>query len=647
MREPFSIVVSGIFAVAICAGQDASSTQCCGGRVCQDGTTFANVLKDGPWPEKPLEFQRQDDFASTIRPLLVKYCGECHAPGQMEELDFLAEMTEVDIAGHRSLFAGVVEQMDSRAMPPRDSAQPTEAERSLVVSWIRKSLDLKPSDIERIAPYVVNVFEDRQGHLWFGTMSKGAARFDGQKLEWFSRQDGLPSNEAIGFAEDKEGNLWFGSHGGLSRYDGKSITNLWSTSGRHDQGEGWMAVRSDRAGNIWTSTYHGVFRHDGASFSEFRLPIDKKEITSYSITPGKALLALEDSDGNLWFQTDGYGALKFDGQSFTRFTSKDGLCSNNVTTIIEDKQGNIWFACMQSYQPAMTGDGGVCRYDGKTFTRFPEVKGLSENDIYTIYETGAGDIWIGATGVGAYCYDGEKFTLFDKTDRPHWTRNFGLQAMLEDRNGTLWCGFSGGLFRFDGKSFTNVTGDGLRSVKASQVQQEQDVERILEAPDDWGAEQIPFPLSFAPSISFNGYEDIRFSPDWSKPDRPGFWTYKMVWQIDEDPQLTEERLADLIETYFDGLSRAVTQGSDGDPDTIQRPVAVFIQDGVEFRGRLRIHDAFTTKDWICLNAKVRKTERGDKHLVAIEMSPKPFDHEVWTELAKIRVKEQEKGRSGN
>lgn len=113
----------------------------------------------------------------------------------------------------------------------------------------------------------------------------------------------------------------------------------------------------------------------------------------------------------------------------------------------------------------------------------------------------------------------------------------------------------------------------------------------------------------------------------------------MVWQIDEDPQLTEERLADLIETYFDGLSRAVAQGGKRDPDTLPKPVAVFMRDGKSFRGRLRIYDAFTTNDWICLNARVQKTERGDKHLVAIEMSPKPFDHEVWAKLKTVRVKQ--------
>ena len=107
-------------------------------------------------------------------------------------------------------------------------------------------------------------------------------------------------------------------------------------------------------------------------------------------------------------------------------------------------------------------------YDGKSFTKFPEVEGQSGNDIHTIYKERSGNIWIGATHLGAYRYDGTTFTPFNKSDRSDLTTNFGLQAMMQDRNGTLWCGFSGDLFRFNplatlgtgGSSFTNVTQGG-------------------------------------------------------------------------------------------------------------------------------------------------------------------------------------------
>jgi len=133
----------------------------------------------------------------------------------------------------------------------------------------------------------------------------------------------------------------------------------------------WTGVKADKEGNIWVSVGRNVFRYNGRSFAEFKTPIVPEKIKSYAILAGDVSMKLQDKDGNLWFGTDGDGAYKFDGKSFTHYTTKDGLCSNNVTSIKEDQQGRIWFACMQSYQPIMTGDGGVCRYDGKSFTRFP------------------------------------------------------------------------------------------------------------------------------------------------------------------------------------------------------------------------------------------------------------------------------------
>lgn len=158
--------------------------------------------------------------------------------------------------------------------------------------------------------------------------------------------------------------------------------------------------------------------------------------------------------------------------------------------------------------------------------------------------------------------------------------------------------------------------------------------RILEAPAGWGVEQIPIPLGFAPSLEFSGLEDIRFAPGWSDSRSPEFWTYKFAWEIAEDPQLNEARLSLMLETYFAGLAQAVSQLG----DALQPPAAVFMRDGERYRGRLRIYDAFTTKAWIYLNARVYSQQRGDKHLVVFELSPQAFEHEVWQELDRIRVK---------
>lgn len=310
---------------------------------------------------------------------------------------------------------------------------------------------------DQIAEFVVEIFEDSKGNLWFGTMSKGAARYDGQELSYVSTKDGLMENTVVTIAEDHSGSLWFGTHSGASRYFGKIFTNYGAERGLPGAGCNMLV---DSKGNIWAATNHGVFRFDGNSFYEFHIPNPDLETQSYKWERGKVWSLMEDREGNMWFSRDGYGACRYDGQSFTHFTKKDGLCSNNVSKVIEDRKGNIWFASLSSDFPEYVQEGGLSRYDGKTIIQFPELKGLSENDIYTIYEDQSGNVWIGATGHGVYRFDGEKFRFFNKTDRPDLASNFGVQSILEDRNGILWFGFSGGLFRFDGESFVNVTQEG-------------------------------------------------------------------------------------------------------------------------------------------------------------------------------------------
>jgi len=462
---PFKLIC--LLAIAGCNTQDPTSKFLSTTPSNVNGENFVDINKDGPKTVKrkePTVSKVSTDFKTKIRPILVKYCADCHSPGDMEDLEFLVEMTGAEVTKHRGLFSSVFEQMDNKSMPPKGCDQPTDRERKLVTDWLKETLELKASDFERIAQYVVETYEDKNGNLWFGTMQQGAARYDGKNLVWFSKKDGLPSNVVSSFAEDKDGNLWLGTHEGVCKFNGEKFTAIGNANGlpvaKSHTPMAWAGVQSDRSKNIWISQGKSVFRYDGTSFVEFEVPIDREKIKSFAITAGSVSLDLEDRNGNLWFGTDGAGAFKFDGTSFTQFTKADGLCSNNVNSIMQDKQGNIWFACMQSFQPKMTGDGGVCRYDGKAFIKFPKIDGFSENDIYTIEETRSGDIWIGATGVGAYRFDGKTFTLFNQTDRPHWTRHFGVQSITEDRNGTLWFGFSGGLFRFNGKSFYNVTENG-------------------------------------------------------------------------------------------------------------------------------------------------------------------------------------------
>jgi ligand-binding sensor domain-containing protein len=169
---------------------------------------------------------------------------------------------------------------------------------------------------------------------------------------------------------------------------------------------------------------------------------------------GRLLL---DKAGNIWFGTFNAGLYKYDGQSFTRFTTANGLSSNSVLSLLEDREGNIWIG---------TG-AGLCRYDGKTIrpVHIPLPKNRRPNqyrsthNVFSILQDQKGRLWF-ATVDGVYVYDGHAFTpfIFQESGGGYMSSNPNVEYILEDRAGTIWMGGRGnqGIFRYDGKTITTL-----------------------------------------------------------------------------------------------------------------------------------------------------------------------------------------------
>lgn len=315
----------------------------------------------------------------------------------------------------------------------------------------------------QIDEYIVEMHEDKKGRLWFGTIGSGAAFFDGKKLSYLSEKDGLAGNTVAAIVEDKDGILWFGTHSGLSKYDGKTITNFYEKDGLCNDRVANLLI--DKSGILWVGTWNGVCQFNGKNFTYFPIPKPEVETLSYRETGEWVTEIIEDSQGNIWFGRDGYGACKFDGKSFQHFTKKEGLVSNNVQAIQEDREGKIWIGSRVGERDhpkpeARKGGGGLNCFDGQKMIDFKEIKGLSQNDNFVIYLDKKGRVWISANFYGAYCYDGKSFQLYNKTDKEDINKKMFIQSILEDKNGMFWFGFSGGLFRLEGDKMMNITQNG-------------------------------------------------------------------------------------------------------------------------------------------------------------------------------------------
>ena len=197
----------------------------------------------------------------------------------------------------------------------------------------------------------------------------------------------------------KNGKLWFVTIDGVYIYDGKSFTHFpmnEAANGFLTSNDKVERILEDNTDNIWLGgrTNEGVFQYDGKSVTNLK-PMDLFQDGPKLKAHNWGWPQLQDKNGNIWFSNWG-GAYRYDGNTFTSFTTKDGLPSE-VTRIIEDKKGNLWFGASD----------GLRRYDGKTFTYFKD--GLINPWIWDILEDKNGDLWVGTRESGLYFFDGEKF----------------------------------------------------------------------------------------------------------------------------------------------------------------------------------------------------------------------------------------------
>lgn len=178
---------------------------------------------------------------------------------------------------------------------------------------------------------------------------------------------------------------------------------------------------------------------------------------SRNITTG-----LQDRQGNLWFGTTGDGLYKYDGKLFTHYTMKDGLSGNHVWSMLEDRDGILWLGT----------NNGICRMVKNRIASVPVSffirPEMTDNRYYTEWSTRTtvwsimqdktGKIWFG-TGEAVYYYSGGVFTRFLANSDIVNNDSLSLRMVsdiLEDKKGIIWFasgmppGFEG-FCRYDGK----------------------------------------------------------------------------------------------------------------------------------------------------------------------------------------------------
>jgi hypothetical protein len=197
-----------------------------------------------------------------------------------------------------------------------------------------------------------------------------------------------------------------------------------------------------------------------ANSNDQKAPVAKGEIVSEL---GKSVMYVFQAKNNdYWFGSNDRGVYRYNGKTIVNFTTKDGLCSNQIRGIQEDKSGNIYFTTYE----------GISKFDGRAFTTLS----VSGSSSATEWKNQPDDLWfVGAQDAGVvYRYDGESLHRLEfpktKLGDEHFAKMprskfpnaiyspYDVYYILRDSKGNLWFGTTCvGVCRFDGKDFRWLT----------------------------------------------------------------------------------------------------------------------------------------------------------------------------------------------
>lgn len=308
---------------------------------------------------------------------------------------------------------------------------------------------------------IKDAFADDKGDLWFST-NQGVLRYDGKSFTKLSTKDGLSDNLVTAIMQDRQGHMWFGVPDGMCRFDGKDFTHVavpyTETSGSWlDQvypvvnPNQVMSMLQDRRGDFWIATNGGgAYRYDGKTFTSFLA--DHGQLMPDGLHHNVILKVTEDTLGKIWFTSLSRGGVsRYDGTTMRHFTAADGLSDDMMRSAYTDKSGKVWVGSNGNRK------GGLDRFDGKRFTNFHLADGLDSGTITAIFEDSKGKLWVGSQFCSLSIFDGERFTAFVTGQGQSFK---GINFVLEDKQANIWFGGNHGqLFRYDGNFVTDFSID--------------------------------------------------------------------------------------------------------------------------------------------------------------------------------------------
>lgn len=295
-------------------------------------------------------------------------------------------------------------------------------------------------------PY--SIFQDSHGYIWIGTQDR-LNRFDGHEFKVFKNNPfdstTLTHNWVWTVQEDAKGDIWVGTFQGLCRYIRSEDRFVQYYHKMHDStsisGNRPNYIIKDKKGRLWISSWGSGLNlyHAGTNtFQSFKNNPDDQQ----SLSDNAVRTLFCDSKGTIWVGTWNGGLNRVvedeKGIHFQRFDTQGEYGfggAGRITSIAEDKEGNLWIGSYAS---------GLTIFERST-NRFVHILNFGVNDVNKIICDSHGNMWIGTnSGLRFYDHDAKRFYNYQHDpSNPNGISSNSIYALFEDRTGIIWVSGSG------------------------------------------------------------------------------------------------------------------------------------------------------------------------------------------------------------
>ena len=305
----------------------------------------------------------------------------------------------------------------------------------------------------------VVLLRDRDGGIWLGTSGAGVVHLHQGRADVFSKADGLSGDLITSLFEDSEGDVWVATFGGLDRFRNYAVSTYAEHEGLGTV-PGWSSVVAGRDGSIWMGTKDGLRMWSHGEVTIYGRAGDQKSQSTTVWLPVRyvadrglpdhiPVFVFADNAGRILVSTPHAFGYMENG----RFVPIGGVPGGLVSSVAQDRQGNLWIANQDRGLLRLSKDGTVQQISWLSIGHKDGAQSLAS-------DRSTGGLWLGFGGGGvASLRDGR---IKETYGRAEGLGAGAVSALYIETDDTVWAATEGGLSRIkNGRVLALTTKNGL------------------------------------------------------------------------------------------------------------------------------------------------------------------------------------------